>query len=75
MGIGDMMGKAAGLMGGDFDLAAKLQEFNVDPSMLQGLSLDDAKAFLEEKGVDLSALEGLGLDEMLGKLLGGDEEA
>ena len=73
MGLGDMLGKAAGALGGgDFDLGEKLSEFGIDPSMLEGLSLDDAKGILAEKGIDLSALEGLGidLDEIIAKFTG-----
>ena len=72
MGLGDMMGKAAGLMGGDFDLAAKLEEFGVDPAMLADLDLAAAKSFLEEKGVDLSMLDSLGidLDDVIAKFKG-----
>lgn len=72
MGLGDMLGKAAGMMGGDFDIAAKMEELGIDPAMLENLDLDQAKAFIEEKGIDLSMLDGLGidLDEMLAKLTG-----
>ncbi len=68
-----MMGKAAGLMGGDFDFAAKLEELGVDASMLENLDADSAKAFIAEKGLDLSMLDGLGidLDEMIAKFKGG----
>ncbi len=62
MGLGDMMGKAAGLMGGDFDFAGKLQELGVDPSMLGNLDIEAAKSLIEEKGFDLSVLDSLGLD-------------
>ena len=73
MGLGDMLGKAAGMMGGgDFDIAAKMEELGIDPAMLENLDIDQAKAFIEEKGIDLSMLEGLGidLDEMLAKITG-----
>ncbi len=73
MGLGDMMGKAAGLMGGnDFDIAAKMEELGIDPSMLENLDIDAAKAFIEEKGFDLSMLETLGidLDDMIAKFKG-----
>lgn len=63
MALGDMLGKAAGALGGgDFDLGEKLGELGVDPAALSGLSLDDAKGMLADKGLDLSALEGLGID-------------
>ena len=73
MGLGDMMGKAMGALGGgDIDIAAKLEEMGVDASMLEGLDLEAAKSFIEEKGIDLSMLENLGidLDEVLAKLTG-----
>ena len=76
MGIGDMLGKAAGALGGDdFDIAAKLQEIGVDASMLEGLDINAAKSFIEEKGFDLSMLDSLGLniDDLLEKFMGGDE--
>ena len=73
MGLGDMMGKAAGLMsGGDFDIGAKMEELGIDPSMLENLDIDAAKAFIEEKGFDLSMLDSLGidLDEVIAKFKG-----
>ncbi|MGJ8621507.1 MAG: hypothetical protein ACSHW1_01945 [Yoonia sp.] len=72
MGLGDMLGKAAGMMGGDFDIAAKLEEAGIDPAMLENLDLDAAKAFIAEKGIDLSMLDNLGidLDEVLAKFKG-----
>lgn len=72
MGLGDMLGKVSGLMGNNFDFAAKLEELGVEPSMLENLDLDAAKAFIEEKGFDLSMLDSLGLDldELLAKFKG-----
>jgi hypothetical protein len=72
MGLGDMLGKAAGLMGNDFDIAAKMQELGVDASMLENLDVDAAKAFIEEKGFDLSMLDSLGIDinDVIAKLKG-----
>ena len=72
MGLGDMLGKAAGLMGNDFDFGSKMEELGVDPSMLENLDLDAAKAFIEEKGFDLSILDtiGIDLDEMIAKFKG-----
>ncbi len=75
MGIGDMLGKAAGALGGgDFDIMAKLGELGIDPSALAGMDLESAKGMLAEKGLDLSMLEGLGInpDEMIAKLTGGE---
>ncbi|MFG5381784.1 hypothetical protein [Yoonia sp. R2-816] len=72
MGLGDMMGQAAGMIGGDFDLGAKLEELGIDASMLEGLDIEKAKAFIEEEGFDLSMLDSLGLDidELLAKFTG-----
>ncbi len=72
MGLGDMMGKVAGMMGGEMDIMAKLDELGIDASMIENLDIDAAKAFLEEKGLDLSMLETLGidLDEVVAKLKG-----
>lgn len=75
MGLGDMMGKAAGALGGgDMDIGAKLGEMGVDPSMLEGMDIETAKSFIEEKGIDLSMLEGLGinLEDILAKFTGGE---
>lgn len=72
MGLGDMMGKAVGMAGGDVDLGAKMEELGIDASSLSGMGLDKAKEMLAEKGLDLSALEGMGLnvDEMIAKFTG-----
>ena len=69
MGLGDLMGQAADMMGGDFDLGAKLEELGIDASMLEGFDIEQAKAFIEEKGFDMSMLDSLGLDidELLAK--------
>jgi len=76
MGLGDMIGKAAGAIGGgggDFDFASKLSEVGVDASMLEGMDIGAAKSFIEEKGFDLSMLDSLGLnvDDLLAKFMGG----
>lgn len=76
MGLNDLMGKAASLLGGnkemlggDFDFGTKLEELGVDASMLEGLDIDAAKTFIEEKGFDLSMLDSLGLnvEELIAK--------
>ena len=74
MGLGDMLGKAAGMLGDDFDLGEKLGELGVDASMLEGLDLEAAKSFITDKGFDLSMLDSLGLDidDLLAKFMGGD---
>lgn len=74
MGLGDMLGKVTGMMGGagGFDFAAKLEELGVDPSMLENLDIEAAKTFIEEKGFDMSMLDSLGLDvdELIAKFKG-----
>lgn len=61
MGLGDMIGKAAGMLGGTDDIMAKLGESGIDLSALADMDVDGVTAMLEEKGIDLSMLEGLGL--------------
>ena len=76
MGLGDMIGKATGALGGgDFDIGEKLGELGVDPSMLEGMDIGAAKSFIEEKGFDLSMLDSLGLniEDLLAKFMGGSE--
>lgn len=73
MAIGDMLGKAAGMLGGAGgadDIVAKLTEGGVDLSALTSMDADGITAFLEEKGIDLSMLEGLGLsvEDILAKI-------
>lgn len=75
MGLGDMLGKAAGMLGGTDDIMGKIQELGIDPAELAGMDIDSVKSMLTEKGIDLSMLEGLGVDpeELLAKLTGGGE--
>lgn len=76
MGIGDMIGGAAGALGGgDFNIAEKMGELGIDASMLEGMDLEAAKSFVADKGFDLSMLDSLGLDvnDLLGKFMGGGE--
>lgn len=76
MGLGDMIGKAAGALGGgDMDIGAKMGELGIDPSMLEGMDLEAAKGFLADKGLDLSMLEGMGLnvEDLIAKFTGGGE--
>lgn len=75
MGLGDLMGKAASMLGGggaEFDLGEKLGEVGVDASMLEGLDIEKAKEFIADKGFDLSMLDSLGLDidDLLAKFIG-----
>ena len=79
MGLGDLVGKAAGMMGGSaddlaggFDFGAKLEELGIDASMLENLDLEAAKTFIAEKGFDLSMLDSLGLnvEDLIAKFTG-----
>jgi len=72
MGIGDMLGKAAGALGGSDMITEKLAEFGIDPSMLEGLDVAGVTGMLEEKGIDLSMLEGLGIsvEDIIAKITG-----
>lgn len=73
MGLGDMMGKAAGALGGGDDIMGKLGELGIDPSALAGLDVESAKTMMAEKGLDLSMLEGMGIsvEDILAKVTGG----
>lgn len=70
MGLGDMLGKAAGALGGTDDIVAMIKDKGVDLSALAELDGDAVTALLEEKGIDLSMLEGLGLsvDDVIAKV-------
>lgn len=72
MGLGDLMGKAAGMLGGTDDIMAKLQEFGIDPAELANLDAEAITGMLEEKGIDLSMLEtfGISLDDIIAKIKG-----
>ncbi|MGZ0187306.1 MAG: hypothetical protein ACKVH0_04745 [Alphaproteobacteria bacterium] len=61
MGFGDMLGKAAGALGGTDAIISKISESGIDLSALANLDADSVTAMLEEKGIDLSMLETLGL--------------
>jgi hypothetical protein len=61
MGLGDMLGKAAGALGGSDDIMSTLTDNGVDLSAMAGLDADGVTAMLEEKGIDLSILETVGL--------------
>ena len=70
MGLGDMLGKAAGALGGTDGIVEKISESGVDLSALADLDADSVTAMLEEKGFDLSILETLGLsvDDVIDKV-------
>jgi len=61
MGIGDMLGKAAGAFGGTDEIVSKISESGIDLSALAEMDADSVTSMLEENGIDLSVLEGLGL--------------
>lgn len=61
MGLGDMLGKAAGALGGTDAMMEKITESGIDLSALSEMDAEGVTAMLEEKGIDLSMLEGLGL--------------
>ena len=70
MGLGDMLGKAAGALGGTDDIMSKITESGIDLSALVDLDAEAATSMLADKGIDLSILEGLGLsvDDLLQKV-------
>ncbi len=61
MGLGDMLGKATGALGGQDKIMDMIGESGIDLSSLADLDAGAVTAMLEEKGIDLSMLEGLGL--------------
>lgn len=61
MGLGDMLGKAAGALGGTDEIIAKIGESGIDLSALADMDADTVTSMLAEKGIDLSMLEGLGI--------------
>ena len=70
MGLGDMLGKAAGALGGMDEIVDKISASGIDISSLTDLDGDAITAMLEEKGIDLSILETLGisLDDVIEKV-------
>lgn len=72
MGLGDMLGKAAGALGGPEEIMGMISESGVDLSSLADLDAEAVTAMLEEKGIDLSMLEGLGLsvEDVIAKIKG-----
>ena len=61
MGLGDMLGRAAGALGGTDEIVAKIRESGIDLTALTQMDADAVTAALAEKGIDLSMLEGLGI--------------
>lgn len=61
MGLGDMLGKAVGALGGVDEIVSKISDSGIDLSALADLDPSSVTEMLEEKGIDLSMLEGLGL--------------
>ena len=72
MGLGDMLGKAAGALGGQDAIMDKLGELGIDPAALADMDADAIKGMIEEKGIDLSMLDSLGLslDDIIAKIKG-----
>jgi len=70
MGLGDMLGKAVGALGGTDEIMAKISESGIDLSALADMEPEAITAMLEDKGIDLSMLEGLGLsaEDVIAKL-------
>jgi len=61
MGLGDMLGKAVGTLGGTDDIISKISESGIDLSALADMDVDADTSMLEGKGIDLSMLEGFGI--------------
>ena len=61
MGLGDMLGNAAGALGGTDEIMSKISESGVDLSALAGMDVESVTGMLEEKGIDLSILDKFGL--------------
>ena len=70
MGLGDMLGKAAGALGGTDDIVSKISESGIDLSALAGMDAEGVTGMLEEKGIDLSILEkfGLSVEDVIAKV-------
>jgi len=61
MGLGDMLGKAMGALGGTDEIISKIGESGIDLSALAGMDAEGVTSMLAEKGIDLSMLESLGI--------------
>ena len=61
MGLGDMLGKAAGALGGTDEIISKISDSGIDMSALLDLDPEAVTALLQDNGIDLSMLEGLGI--------------
>ena len=70
MGLGDMLGKAAGALGGTDEIIAKIKDSGIDLSALADLDADSVTAMLSDKGIDLSMLEkfGLSVEDVIAKV-------
>lgn len=70
MGLGDMLGRAAGALGGTDQIVSQISESGIDLSALVNLDAEGVTAMLQEKGIDLSMLETLGLsvDDVIAKV-------
>jgi hypothetical protein len=69
MGLGDMLGSAAGALGGTDEIMSKISESGIDMSALADLDASSVTSLLEEKGIDLSMLEtvGLSVEDLIAK--------
>lgn len=81
MGLGDMLNKAKGAlggkaneaadaMGGTDELISKISESGIDLSALTEMDADSVTRLLEEHGIDLSMLEkfGLSVEDLIEKV-------
>lgn len=70
MGLGDMLGKAVGAMGGVDEIVAKISDSGVDLSSLVNLDAEAVTSLLDENGIDLSMLEkfGLSVEDVIEKI-------
>ncbi|MCB1361185.1 MAG: hypothetical protein H6899_16260 [Rhodobacter sp.] len=70
MGLGDMLGRAAGALGGSDQIAEQIRDSGIDLSALTSMDTDQIKTLLADKGIDLSMLDSLGLslDDVIAKV-------
>lgn len=70
MGLGDMLGKAAGALGGTDEIISKISDSGIDLSALASLDAEAVTTMLEENGIDLSILEtfGLSVEDLIEKV-------
>jgi hypothetical protein len=63
MGLGDMLGRAAGALGGSGtdQIVSQISESGIDMSALVNMDASAVTSLLAENGIDLSILESLGI--------------